>query len=226
MLEVLPLALVSAVFPTLLAAVVVILGLPSPGRILLVYLAGALLMSVVAGLAWIYVFSADWLIDADDPGLNAAADMVGAVIALGLLCLVLAGGERLLPRRRPNRRSDRDHQGESWSHRGLAGGPLKLVFVIGLVLAIPGPIYLLALKEIAAVDQPLAADVAAVVGYTLIKFALAELPLMGYVLAPEQTRDVVARLNRWFRGRNTEIAAGLCAAVAAILIADGIGRLA
>lgn len=225
MLEVLPLALASAVFPTLLAAVVVILGLPSPGRILLVYLAGALLMSVVAGFAWVYVFSVGWVIDASDPTLNATADIAGAVIALGFLCLLLTGRERFLPWGRPNRRAHLDEEAESWSHRGLAAGPLKLVFVIGLVLAIPGPIYLLALKDIAAADQPVAADVAAVMGYTLIKFALAEVPLIGYILAPEQTRDFVGRLNRWFRGRNTEVAVGLCAAVAGILIAHSIATV-
>jgi Sap, sulfolipid-1-addressing protein len=225
MLDVLPLALVSAVFPTLLAAVVVILGLPSPGRILLVYLSGALLMSVVAGLAWVHVFSAGWVIDASDPSVNASADIAGAVIALGFLGLLLRGRERFLPRPRRNWRSDTDDEAGSWSRRGLATGPLKLVFVIGLVLAIPGPIYLLALKDIAAADQPVVADVAAVVGYTLIKFAFAEAPLVGYVLAPEQTRDVVGRLNRWFGGRNTEIAAALCAAVAAILIAHSIATV-
>lgn len=50
-LQLLPLALGSALYPTLLAAVVLILGQPDPRWLLFAYVGGALLVSLLAGFA-------------------------------------------------------------------------------------------------------------------------------------------------------------------------------
>ena len=53
-----------------------------------------------------------------------------------------------------------------------------------------------------------------VVLYNLIMFALAEVPIAGYLFAPEQTRDRVEAFNQWLGGHGRQIAMVLC----------GIGR--
>ena len=103
---------------------------------------------------------------------------------------------------------------------------MKLVFVIGIAFGVPGPIYLLALKDIAAANLPVAADVGAVVGYTMVKLAFAEVPLVGYMVAPQRTREAVVRFNDWLRGRNLQVGAGLCASVAAILTVQSVIAIA
>jgi hypothetical protein len=49
--ELLPLALVAALYPPILAMVVVILARPNPRNLLLAYVLGALFVSALAGLA-------------------------------------------------------------------------------------------------------------------------------------------------------------------------------
>jgi Sap, sulfolipid-1-addressing protein len=50
---------------------------------------------------------------------------------------------------------------------------------------------------LAKVGAPTASEVLAVLGFNLIMFAAIELPLLGFVLAPERTGSVTDKLNRW-----------------------------
>src|SRR2546425_388453 len=96
----------------------------------------------------------------------------------------------------------------------LAGG---LTISIGLGLAI-----IAALKDSAAAHHPTGADIALVVGFNLIMFMLAEIPLLGLLLAPERTGEIVTRLNDWISGHGRQIATGLCTVLGAFLIVRGI----
>ena len=46
-------------------------------------------------------------------------------------------------------------------------------------------------------DRPIGTDAIAIVGFNLVTFAFIELPLLGFVLAPERTRSLAERLNHW-----------------------------
>src|SRR6266516_4153672 len=58
LLDLLPLALGSAIYPTLMAMVVLILSRPNPRRLLAAYLAGALLISLTVGFLVVGVLNA------------------------------------------------------------------------------------------------------------------------------------------------------------------------
>src|SRR5258706_13814869 len=77
-------SLTAALNPTLLTAVTVMLALPSPKRLLLGYLLGAIITSVTLGL--VIVFS----LDGSSSGISTAKNTVNPAldIALGLLILV------------------------------------------------------------------------------------------------------------------------------------------
>jgi hypothetical protein len=64
--------------------------------------------------------------------------------------------------------------------------------------------------------------VALIVGFNLIMFALAEIPLAGLLIAPEKTTDVVKRANVWLSGHGRQIAIGLCAFLGVFLVVRGI----
>ena len=51
-----------------------------------------------------------------------------------------------------------------------------VIFVVGMALNLPGALYLVALKEIAAADQSSAQDLFQLVIYNVIMFAWAETP--------------------------------------------------
>ena len=85
------------------------------------------------------------------------------------------------------------------------GAPLA--FVAGIVFNIvPGVVPLVALKDIADLDYSFAATVGLLLGFYVIMFAFIEIPLAGYVVAPEPDgapdRKVqrVARPHRSTRG--------------------------
>ena len=74
------------------------------------------------------------------------------------------------------------------------GAPLA--FVAGIVLNLfPGFFPLIALKDIAELDEGFATTVALVLGFYVIMFALIEVPLVGYLVAPAWTAQATARLT-------------------------------
>ena len=89
------------------------------------------------------------------------------------------------------------------------GAPLA--FVAGIVFNIvPGVVPLVALKDIAELDYGFAETVAAVLGFYLIMFAFIEIPLAGYVVAPERTARLTASFNAWLDRNGHRASASLC----------------
>jgi Sap, sulfolipid-1-addressing protein len=225
MLELLPLALGSAVYPTLLAMVVLILGRPGPRRILAAYLAGALLVSMAVGLAVVRLLDAGKLVGGSHRTVSPAVDVGVGLLAVLLLWALLTDRDRRLRERRRRRHEARAQDGgDSWWQRILARDSVRLTFVLGVALNLPGALYLVALKNIAAADQSTAADVVQIALYNVIMFQWAEIPLIGYSVAPERTRELVARMNDWLGSHARQIAMALCGAAAAYLIARGLSR--
>lgn len=61
-----------------------------------------------------------------------------------------------------------------------------------------------------------------IVAYNLIVFALAEVPLVGYLVAPDATRVRVERFNDSLGANGRMIAAVLCGIAGVILVARGL----
>ena len=57
-------------------------------------------------------------------------------------------------------------------------------FLAALVINVPGAAYLIALKDIAAGGYGTAVQVVLVLGFNLVMFVLAEVPLVGLWVAP------------------------------------------
>ena len=95
-----------------------------------------------------------------------------------------------------------------------------------MALNLPGALYLVALKDIAAASYPAAESALLIIAYNLIMFALAEVPLVGYLVAPDATRDRVTRFNAWLGENGRLIAAVLCGLAGVLLILRGVVDLA
>ncbi len=61
-----------------------------------------------------------------------------------------------------------------------------------------------------------------VVGYNLIMYLMAELPLLGYAVAPEATKARVDAFNAWLGSHGRQIAIVLCGAAGVLLVLRGI----
>ena len=231
LLEILFLALEAALYPTLLAAVVVLLSTPRPRRLLSAYLAGGLVVSIGLGLLIVKALEGSGAIKNEGSGLSWGADLaIGGLALLLAVALATRQDQRLRERRRRRREaagkgkpeSDDDDKKEPWSTRILARGSVSLVFFAGLIINVPGAAYLVGLKDIAAGKYSTGAEIALIVGFNLIMFALAEIPLAGLLIAPERTQAVVDRFNHWLSSHSRQIAIVLCAFLGLFLVVRGI----
>lgn len=227
MLRLLPLALGSAVYPTLLAVVIVILTQPNPRRLLAAYLAGALLTSVTIGVVIVTGVGGSGLLNGESGRtINPAVNLAVGLLLLGLLYALLSGRDRRLMEIRERRKARHaQDEKESWSERVLQRQSIALTFVVGMALNLPGALYLVALTEIASADQSTAKDVLQIVIYNVIMFAWAEVPLIAYGVAPKRTEVFVKRVHDWLGGHLHQIAIAMCAVAATYLTIKGIAGL-
>jgi Sap-like sulfolipid-1-addressing protein len=221
------LSLVAMFTPTLLAAVTIMMLLPNPRRLMFGYLLGAYATSVTLGL--LIVFSLHGTASA------STAHQLGPWedIVLGLLALLIAfvlgtGRDEPLQERRRRRKEEKEAQSgarQSWPERMLGRGSARVTFAVGAVLSFPGVSYLTALDRIAKLDAGAAPTVLLVIGFCLIQQLLLELPLLGYALAPEWTKDAVARFRAWLARSGREAGVVLAAVVGGLLVLRGVIEL-
>ncbi|HEY3188380.1 MAG TPA: GAP family protein [Solirubrobacteraceae bacterium] len=225
-MELVLLALYAALYPTLLAAVVVLLSQPRRLRLLSAYLAGGMVVSIGLGLAIVAALEDSHEIQTSRSGLSWGADLaIGGLVLLVAVALATRADERLRARRavrHPPRRDVEDR--EPWSQRILARGSAPIVFAVGLAINIPGASYLIALKDIAAGHHPAGVVVFQVVVFNLIMFLLAEIPLLGLLLAPARTDALVARMDHWLSANGRRIAVVVSGLLGVFLIARGIAH--
>src|SRR3954468_25028755 len=198
------LSLLAMLNPSLLAALTVMLLLPSAKRLMLGYLLGAYLTSITVGLLIVFTLHGSGAASTSKHTVSPLEDIV-----VGLLALTIAFGLRTGRDQpwRERRRDKKDAKLESKRQLGKPTGSLplrllgrgnpKLTFVVGLLLSFPGVSYLLALDKMHDLDAGTAETVLLVVAFCLIQQLLLETPLLGYAFAPDRTQDTVARFRAW-----------------------------
>jgi Sap, sulfolipid-1-addressing protein len=68
-------------------------------------------------------------------------------------------------------------------------------------------------------------QIAALVVFNLIAFALAEIPMVSFLIAPEATRARVDQLYDWMNTHHRVIVTALAAVVGVYLLVVGISKL-
>lgn len=181
------LALLAALNPTLLAATTVILMLANPARLMLGYLLGALTTSITLGLVIVFSLESTSAVSTTQRTLSPALD-----ITLGAVAFLVA---RLLSRHWSRQASHpappRSKAPPRWQTRLSQGSP-RSAFLVGALLTLPGASYLAGLRQIDELNYSDAATVFAVIGFNLVMLVLLELPLLGFLVAPDRTQRQVA----------------------------------
>src|SRR3954451_21477187 len=205
-LQLLLLALDAALYPTLLAAVVILLSQPRRFQLLTAYLAGGLTISIALGLG--IVFALQGSVHSSKSTLSWEADLAIGGLAL-LLAVALATGadQRLSARRKAGRRpkDDADRR-DPWSQRILARGSVPIVFAAGLVINLPGAAYLIGLKDIAAGNHSVAGKIVLIVSFNLIMCLIAEIQWLGRLRAPDRTDELFRGMDHWPSANGRRIA--------------------
>jgi Sap, sulfolipid-1-addressing protein len=219
------LSLVSAANASLLAAVTVMLFLPSPKRLLLGYLAGALLASLATGFVVVFVIHDSSATSSAENAVSPAIDVVLGVLAL-LISFVLRGGhdQRLKERRQKKKSDEGKEEAEktpSKVEQLLGRGSARVTFALGVVLTLPGVSYLAALRDLQELGYGTVGEILVIIGFNVMLLILLEVPLVGYFVAPERTVVEVQRFRAWLTRSGRRMAIVGAAGIGVFLIARG-----
>ena len=213
MWELIPLALLSAVYPTLVAVVVVALTLPRPARLMAFFLLGGMSASVCIGLAIVLLLQGTSVVDSSESPVNPIV-----YFGVGTFALVLAA----VVRRRP---PAPEHAKGNGRVTRLLGHSQRasVAFAVGLFLNLaPGAWYLVALKDIAQSSYDKTEVVVVVVAFCIVMYALIEIPLLGFVFAPERAADLSRRFNAWLGDHSRTLVIAILTAGGCYMIVRGI----
>lgn len=225
--DIILLACAAAVYPTLLAGVILILGQPHPLRMLIAFLVGGMTISIAAGFGIYQGLTTSGAVSQTHRSSRPIADIV-----IGAISLLVAWGvatnrikrswfDRF--RRRP--RKPAKPEKPSLTSRALSGGSASMALAAGVVLNVPGIWYLDALSEIAHAKPSTGTAIAAILVFNVIMFTLVEFPIVAYVLDPQAASDRVNALSRSFHQHARGIGISVATIVGAWLIAKGIVNL-
>lgn len=216
MAHVLVLAAAAALYPALLAGVVLILTRPHPIRQLAGFYTGGLAISLTAGFLVLFALDGSGALER-----SGSAHAIGPTVDLLAGVLSLAVAARLWARRaHPPRRTSDGH--ESKLSRILARGSLPVAIGAGVVLNLPGVWYLAALEYIAQGHYDASQEVLMVGAFNVVMFTLVEAPLIWYVVDPASAQRAVVGFDGWFHANTRRIGAAVAASVGAYLVVKGI----
>jgi hypothetical protein len=224
-LRIVLLAFGAAIFPALLACVAILLSRPEPRQLILAFYLGGLLVSVAAGIVVLNVFEEGGEIagstsEAPHPTISIAVGAVGLVFAWLLLT---RRGRQLVDRWRSRhpRRQRKTREGPSWVERRLDHATVRIAFLVGGAINLPGPFYLLALGDLATgYGRP--EQLALILLFNAIMFLLLEVPLVGYLVDPVWTERAVSSAAGWLNSNGLRVIGALVGFFSISLVAQGI----
>lgn len=224
------LSLLAMFNPTLLAAVTLMLLLPNPKRLMFGYLLGAYTASISVGLAIVFALHDSSVTSTSKSTLSPVEDVVVGSLLL-LVALVLATDrdrplrERRERRREKKRERDGSEEKEALPMRLLGRGSPRVAFVVGLLLSFPGVSYLTALNHIHKLDAAAAPTALIVIAFCLVQQLLLEVPLAGYLFAPQRTERAVKGFRGWLARNGRQAGIIVAAVLGALVLIRGIAGL-
>jgi len=216
--ELLPLAIASAFWPILLAVVIVSLRAAHPVRLLFSFLVGGLLTTMTVGLIIIYALQDSTLTSRSrstfDPWFQVA------VGTLALLAAVVLWRRIGVP---PEPPPEEPVDAEPGRIERMLDRGAPLAFVAGIVLCVlPGVFPLIALKNIAELNVGVVETVSLLLGFYLIMFAFIEVPMVGYIVAPEWTSQATRHFNVWLDRNARRLGIGALGVAGGYLLVKGL----
>jgi len=229
LVDVFVLSLVAMLNPTLLAAVTVMLLLPNPKRLMLGYLLGAYTTSITLGLLIVFSLNGSSTESTSRNTISPVEDIVVGLLLLALAWVLRTGRDQPFQERRRQKKEAKleaklkaGKPTESLPLRLLGKGDPKVTFVVGAMLSYPGVSYLDALDHIHKLNPGTVPTILLVLFFCGMQQIFIELPLLGYLFAPDSTQDRVTGFKNWM-GRSGRTAAVIgAAAIGVVLVARGV----
>ena len=124
--------------------------------------------------------------------------------------------------RREKRKAAKEKKGPPRWRRALDHGSSRVAFAVGAALSLPGASYLVALDILHKQDLATGATVVCVITFCLIAMVLLEVPLLGYVFAPDSTVSAVKRFQAWISRDGRRIATRAALVIGVLLVLRGM----
>jgi hypothetical protein len=207
------LAVLAALSPTAVLVSAVFLGSASPHRTVLIYLAGAVVMTAILAAV---VFVALRTGHLQRP--REYQPRYGLRLALGVAMMV-AGA--YLRRRKP-KPPDPAKRDKRIISRLLARPRPWAAFIVGILVYAPSLTFIAAVQVVATSKASLAASVLGIALVIAITVMFAWLPFLLYLLAPDRTARVLRGCDGWLRTNGYVLAVAGLGAGGVLLTLDGI----
>jgi hypothetical protein len=211
--------------PSLLAATTLMMLLPHPRKLMLGYLLGAYTTSITLGLVIAFSLHGSSFQNTSKHQFSPVEDIAVGLLVLAIAFVLHTGRDAPLRERRQHRREAKQYAGKakpSRQERLLSKESARITFVVGALLSFPGVTYLDALGHIVKLNSGTVATVLLVVYFCAMQQILLELPLLGYVFAPDWTQIAVARFKAWIARSGRHAAVIGASAVGLLLVARGV----
>ncbi|AWV47866.1 hypothetical protein JK2ML_1233 [Mycobacterium leprae Kyoto-2] len=228
-ITILLMAIAISLEPFRIGMTVLMLNRPRPTLQLLVFLCSGFTMGMTVGFVVLFVFRRRLMasMQLTLPKVQILIGVLALLVAAVLTVQVCISSEP--PAESPVDSASGPPKPSKWAPRPLArllnGDSLWVAGVAGLGIALPSVDYLAALAVILTSGAAATTQVGALLMFNVVAFALIEIPLAAYLLAPDTTRAWTAALNNWIRSRRRLEVATLLAGVSCLLLAVGIAGL-
>jgi hypothetical protein len=227
-------AVLAALSPTALLISAIYLGSARPRTTALCYLAGAVLISTVMGIAVLLLLRYGHF---QLPGHRTPR--YGLRLGLGLLILaaiaVVARRKPRLPGRPsqsrnpgpPGQPPDPGHPGQPGPGKGIvsrlvASPAPTTAFVAGVLVFMPALTFIAAIQVIATARAGVPLSALGLVIVIVINVAFVWLPFLTYLAAPDLTTRKLAAFNAWLRARGRILLMLALLVAGAVLTVDGL----
>jgi Sap, sulfolipid-1-addressing protein len=209
-ITILVMAVAVSLEPFRVGMTVLMLNRPRPILQLLAFLCGGFAMGMSVGLVVLFVLRRRllWSTYFTLPRVQVC---IGVLALLAAAALVVTRNRAAVPETLATR-----------AQRLVTGSSLWVAGAAGLGIALPSVDYLAALAVILASGAAAATQVGALLMFNAVAFALVEIPLVVYLLAPRATRNSMAALHEWIRSRRRIEVTALLATVGCVLLAVGL----
>jgi Sap, sulfolipid-1-addressing protein len=221
------LAVWAAIYPTLLACVVVILLLPRPERLLLGFWLGAMAMSLTCGLTVVFALGgSSGATTTTRHTISPIAEITLGAILLLLALVFFSGRDQRYNARMERRHEKKAKKPPSKMMQLLRRGTPRTTFVVGaVIIGIPGVSYLTAMDLLARQHASTLGAVLVVLAWNVIMLLLLEVPIVAYAFAPTGTATAVTGFKNWLTRDESRIAYWCALIAGAALLAIGVVHL-
>jgi formate hydrogenlyase subunit 4 len=208
-------------YPPAILIVILLLTGEHPRRLVFAYLAGAALIVLSVGVGFLFVLSGSGATQQDSTTASAGVDVVlgAALLALG----IWAWRRR---HRAPTATEEGDDQGgriSEWSGRATASA--KWAFALGILMYLPSPLYLGAIKAVADSGDSTASRLLAILICAVCVMLFVEIPAVALLLRPDGLEARLKRFQAWLARNGWTILAVLAIAAGVYLLVRGIAEL-